>query len=93
MWWKPARAEFSKRGPTPKADWSKIKFDRQIIAIARVTGASTIYTNDDQLALHANEIGISSIKLADLPEPPKLPQIEMKLDPPEAKTEPEEEAD
>jgi predicted nucleic acid-binding protein len=83
----------SKRGSTPEADWSKVKFDRQIIAIARVTGASTIYTNDDQLAKHAKEIGISSIKLDDLPLPAKLPQIEMKLDPPEAKTEHEEDAD
>ena len=80
-----------KRGPTPEADWSKVKFDRQIIAIARVTGASIIYTNDDQLARHAKEIGIFSIKLDELPEPLKLPQIEMKLDPPESKTGPEDE--
>ncbi len=82
-----------KRGPTPEADWSKVKFDRQIIAIARVTGATTIYTNDDQLARHAKESGITAIRLDDLPEPPKIPQIEMKLEPPESKFGADEEPD
>ncbi len=71
----------AKRGATPEADWGKVKFDRQIVAIARVLGASTIYTNDGQLAQHAKAVGVEAIGLADLPEPPVAPQLEMPLDP------------
>jgi predicted nucleic acid-binding protein len=70
-----------KRGAAPEADWGKVKFDRQIVAIARVLGASTIYTNDGQLARHAKAVGIEAIGLAGLPEPPVVPQLEMRLDP------------
>lgn len=70
-----------KRGATPEADWGKVKFDRQIVAIARVLSASTIYTNDGRLAKHAKAAGIEAIALAGLPEPPAAPQLEMHLDP------------
>ncbi len=76
-----AIAQGDKRGATPGADWAKVKFDRQIVAIARAVGATTIFTNDDQLARHAEAIGIKAIKLEDLPEPPVAPQLEMWLDP------------
>lgn len=69
------------RGVTPEADRAKVKFDRQIVAIARALGATTIYTNDGQLARHAEAIGIRSIKVDELPEPPVAPQLEMTLDP------------
>jgi predicted nucleic acid-binding protein len=76
-----AIAKSDKRGATPEADWGKVKFDRQIVAIARVLGASTIYTNDGQLAQHAMAVGIEAIGLAGLPEPSVVPQLEMGLDP------------
>jgi predicted nucleic acid-binding protein len=76
-----AIAQGDKRGATPKAEWAKVKFDRQIVAIARVVGANAIYTNDKQLALHAKAIGIEAIGMDDLPEPPTAPQLEMRLDP------------
>ena len=46
---------------------AKIKYDRQIIAIAKVHGASTIYSDDEHI--HARVIGmnIEAIRLADLP--------------------------
>ncbi len=75
-----------KRGATPEADWGKVKFDRQIIAIARVVGAVTIYTNDGQLARHAKAVGIAAINPEELPEPPTAPQLEMPLDPVEPET-------
>lgn len=78
-----AIARGGKRGATPGVEWAKVKFDRQIVAIARVAGAATIYTNDDQLARHARAIGIAAIKPQDLPEPPEMPQLEMQLDPDE----------
>jgi predicted nucleic acid-binding protein len=70
-----------KRGATPEADWAKVKFDRQIVAIGRVVGAKAIYTNDDQLASHARAAGLEAITPDDLPEPPTPPQLEMRLDP------------
>jgi predicted nucleic acid-binding protein len=76
-----AIAKGDKREPTPQADWAKVKFDRQIVAIARVLGAEKIYTNDDQLAKHAKTAGIESVSPDELPEPPVLPQLEMRLDP------------
>jgi predicted nucleic acid-binding protein len=71
----------SKHGATPDATWAKVKFDRQIIAIARSVGATAVYTNDDQLAKHARAVGIIAFKPDELPEPPVAPQIEMQLDP------------
>ncbi len=76
-----AIAKGDKRGATPGAEWAKIKFDRQVVAIARTVGATTIYTNDNQLAVHAEAIGNRAIKPADLPDPPATPQLEMRLDP------------
>ena len=71
------------RGEVPEADRSKVKFDRQIVAIARVVGASTIYTNDDQLGRHAKSAGIEAVNLGQLPEPPVIPQMAFDLEPPE----------
>jgi predicted nucleic acid-binding protein len=76
-----AIAKGSMRGETPDAARAKVKFDRQIIAIARVVGAKTIYTNDEQLAKHARAAGLEAISPDELPEPPVLPQLEMQLDP------------
>lgn len=73
--------EGSKHGATPEATWAKVKFDRQIVAIARALGVTTIYTNDDQLAKHARAIAIAAFNIDELPEPPVSPQIEMELDP------------
>ena len=76
-----AKAGGNKRGATPEADWAKVNFDRQIVAIARVVGAKTIYTNDRQLAKHAKSAGIDAFGLDELPAPPAEPQLEMRLDP------------
>ncbi len=49
--------------------WQKVKFDRQIIAIARAAGASKIYSDDEDLAKFAKKIGIEVISTWDLPVP------------------------
>lgn len=49
--------------------WQKVKIDRQIIAIAKVQGATTLFTNDDQLAVQARLAEIESISLAEVPVP------------------------
>jgi len=81
-----------KLSPAKDASWAKVKFDRQIVAIARVAGAQTIYSQDEDVARHAKEVGIKVLRVEDLPDPPNQPQIEMKLDPPEPPP-PEEPAD
>ena len=87
-----AIAKGDKRGAAPGAEWTKVKFDRQIVAIARAEGATTIYTNDSQLARHAEEIGIRAVTRDQLPEPPMIPQLELRLDPvpPEAQVDDDE---
>lgn len=84
-----ARSRGPKRGAAPDATWDKVKFDRQIVAIAKAVGAKAIYTNDDQLARHAKAAKLDAIALEDLPDPPTPPQIEMRLDP----IEPEQQGD
>lgn len=49
--------------------WQKVKIDRQIIAIARVNGASKIYSDDKNLAKFAERIGITVVPLRALPLP------------------------
>lgn len=59
------------------APWTKVKFDRQIIAIAKVESATAIYSDDNSLIAFAEASGIKVIRLADLPIPqqaqPELP--------------------
>lgn len=59
------------------ATMAKIKYDRQIVATARVAGAHTIYTDDEGIRTFAERINISVIGLAELPERPLPPQTEM----------------
>jgi predicted nucleic acid-binding protein len=76
-----ARLNGPKRGTVPESTWDKVKFDRQIVAIAKAVGAKTIYTNDDQLARHARASGLEAITPDNLADPPEPPQLEMRLDP------------
>jgi hypothetical protein len=68
-----ALATGSKRGESDQP-WSKVKFDRQIVAIARVVQATTIYTDDENLAATAKAVGIQSIGLAELTLPAETAQ-------------------
>lgn len=55
--------------------WAKVKFDRQIIAIARVHGASTIYSDDKNLRAFAQRCDLNVIGIAELPLPPETSQL------------------
>lgn len=79
-----AKAAGDKRGKGVSAAWAKVKFDRQIVAIAKVNGASIIYSDDDDVAKLAKLVGITVTSLEQLPEPPTPPQIEMELAPKDA---------
>lgn len=59
------------------ASWEKIKLDRQIVAIAKVSGATTIYTNDRRLANAATRAGLTVIGVHELPLPPEERQADL----------------
>jgi len=63
-----------------EAPWSKIKFDRQVVAIARVNRATAIYTDDDKLITFAVLNDISCIRVADLPIPDSARQGQLPLE-------------
>ena len=49
--------------------WQKGKYDRQIVAIARVNGASALYADDNGVAAFGNLIGLKVIRTWELPLP------------------------
>lgn len=53
---------------------AKVKYDRQIIAISKVNGVKTIYSDDKGLGKTAKANGIAAVKTAELPLPPEPPQ-------------------
>jgi hypothetical protein len=55
---------------TPQETYAKIKYDRQIAAIAKVQGASAIYSDDDNVRRYARRLGMLAVALSDLPLPP-----------------------
>jgi hypothetical protein len=56
-----------------------VKFDRQIVAIARVHRATTIYSDDKNIRTIAKAGNIQTIGLAALLLPPRTAQGELKL--------------
>jgi rRNA-processing protein FCF1 len=59
-----------KKGSSGTGSWPKTKFDHQIVAIAKVEGGDTVYTDDDDLGKLALKVGLKVVTLADLPLPP-----------------------
>ncbi len=74
-----ARQRGHKKGGNPQASKSKIKFDRQIVAVAVVEGATAIYSDDSDVRDYAVEAGLKAYGLVDLPEPPEDPQSSLPL--------------
>jgi predicted nucleic acid-binding protein len=58
---------------------AKVKYDRQIIAIAKVNGVTRIYSDDTGLAKKASALGITVVATADLELPPRPPQGDLPL--------------
>ena len=57
--------------------WAKLKFDRQIVAIAKVCGATSIYSHDGGIQTVAGRVGIEVLRLHDLPLPPEMLQMDL----------------
>jgi predicted nucleic acid-binding protein len=62
------------------APWAKVKFDRQIVAIALTERAEVIYSDDDDIRRYAPRLGITVLGIAELPLPPDDPQGNLPLD-------------
>lgn len=71
-----AKAKGNKRGKSA-ATWAKVKYDRQIAAIAKVCGATMIYSDDKDLKAIAKEVKLPVVSIADLPLPPKDAQTNL----------------
>jgi hypothetical protein len=50
--------------------WAKVKFDIQIVAMAKAEGVSVIYSDDQDLDNYAKRFNIRVIRICDLPLPP-----------------------
>ena len=64
----------------PRVTRNKVKFDRQIVAIARAEGAHTIYTDDADVVGYARQAGLKACRPAELELPPEDPQQSLDLD-------------
>lgn len=65
-----ARNKGKKRGSAQGEEWQKVKFDRQIVAIARVHNAKSVYSDDPDIVNHGKDCDIEVISLSSLPMPP-----------------------
>jgi predicted nucleic acid-binding protein len=55
--------------------WAKVKFDIQIVSIAKAEGATIIYSDDRDIENYAKRFQIKVIRICDLPLPP-APEVE-----------------
>jgi predicted nucleic acid-binding protein len=49
--------------------WAKLRFDRQIVAIAKTNGATRIYSDDEDVMKFATRLGIQVVRTWELPLP------------------------
>jgi predicted nucleic acid-binding protein len=70
-----ANAQGNKRGKSDDT-WAKVKYDRQIVAIAKVHGATTIYSDDEHIGTLGKRAKINVTGLADLTLPPQKAQLD-----------------
>ena len=57
-----------KRGGS-QAPWQKVKIDRQLVAVARVHGVKTLYTDDRNMRGLAERLGLQVMDTYDMPDP------------------------
>ena len=64
-----ARKLGKKRGAVSQP-WTKVKFDRQIVAIAKVNSATRLYSDDEDVRTFARRVGLEVTSAWELPLPP-----------------------
>ena len=67
----------------PDATKTKIKFDRQIVAIAKSEGAQAVYSDDADVHSYAKHAGLDAYRTVDLDLPPEDPQTSLDFEPTE----------
>jgi hypothetical protein len=72
------RVSGDKRGGSA-SPWAKVRFDRQIVAIAKVNGAKRIYSDDEDVIKFATRVGMEAISTWQLALP-TAKQIDMDYD-------------
>ena len=75
------------------APYQKVKIDRQILAICKVAGCETIYTDDKGLITRVEMCGITANRICDLPIPEAARQDNLALESHEELPEPEPDED
>lgn len=73
----------SKRKGTPGLR-AKIKFDRQIVAIAKTHAVEALYSDDEDVFKEARRLGLRVVRSFDLERDPELMQGKLDLEDPEA---------
>ena len=66
-----------------QATRAKLKFDRQIIAIARTQSQTKIHSDDEDISTLAEPLGLEVIPVHALPVPPEDAQRNLEFDPDE----------
>ena len=64
-----------------QATRAKLKFDRQIIAIARTQNETTIHSDDEDIEKLAEPLGLKVVPVHALPVPPEDRQTNLELEP------------
>jgi hypothetical protein len=59
-----------KKRKTQAGTWAKVKFDRQIVAIAKVNRVRAVYSTDSEVLSLARKHGLKAYACHDLPLPP-----------------------
>jgi len=68
-----------KQGAKATATWAKVKFDHQIVAIAKVNNATILYSDDKDLRGFATQAHLTVVRLHELALPPKESQMTLGL--------------
>lgn len=68
------------------SSWQKVKYDTQIVAIAKANGAKLIISNDDGVRASAARIGLKVMKAEELPFPDAARQHALQIEGGEAST-------
>ena len=63
------------------ATWAKVKFDIQIVAIAKAESATVIYADDKDIENYARRVKIPVIRICDLPLPPPETETPIEMGP------------
>jgi len=60
--------------------WAKVKFDIQIVSIAKAEGCNVIFSDDKDIENFAARLKIKVVRICDLPLPPPTPQEQVPRD-------------